>query len=99
MMSARRGGSSGLLTEYGISAEVSKLLAPLPLLQEDLTERISEDRKYLCLGYIQCMWGRSSTSAFLLRQCLMARWQELLGQGLRGGCYRCARSQNYTGNG
>lgn len=64
MMPERIVVSTDLLTKYGISAEVSEPLVPLPLWQGDLTERMSEDRKYLCLGYIQCMWGRSSVSAF-----------------------------------
>lgn len=62
MMPARRGVSTVLLTEYGISAEISEPL--VSLLQEDLTERISENRKYLCLGCVQRMWGRSSISSF-----------------------------------
>lgn len=39
--------SVDLLPKYGTSAEVSEPFVPLT--QEALTERISEDRKYLCL--------------------------------------------------
>lgn len=59
--------SAGLLPKYGTFAEVSEALVPLrqealvPLRQEPLTERISEDRKYLCLW---CVWRKSSVSAF-----------------------------------
>lgn len=61
--------------------------APLPLPQEDLTERVLEDKKNLCLRHMMCVCGEILSFSLLLRQSL-AGWQELLGQGLKGGCYR-----------
>lgn len=54
--------NADLLPKYGTFAEVSEPLVPFT--QEALTERISEDRQYLCLW---CMWSKSSVSAFYER--------------------------------
>lgn len=62
-------------------------LAPLPLPQEDLTERVLEDKKKSLLKAHDVYVGKILSFSLLLRQSL-AGWQELLGQGLKGGCYR-----------